>query len=59
MLREVIFSGFQLELYTAEERVFAYWYATQVIESHLSCIDNIMTATPQGKSSRTIFFDFP
>jgi len=40
-VREVVFSGFQLELYTAEEKPFAYWYASQVIEAHLSCLDNM------------------
>ncbi|KIJ63356.1 hypothetical protein HYDPIDRAFT_113345 [Hydnomerulius pinastri MD-312] len=43
VIREVVFSGFQLSLYSAEERVFAYWYAVQVLEWQLSCLDQIMS----------------
>lgn len=42
VIREVVLSGFQLSLHTNEERVFAYWYVVQVIEMHLSCIDQLM-----------------
>ncbi|KAG1749555.1 Mak10 subunit, NatC N-terminal acetyltransferase-domain-containing protein [Suillus lakei] len=42
VIREVVLSGFQLSLYTNEERVFAYWYVVQVLEMHLSCIDQLM-----------------
>jgi hypothetical protein len=31
-----------MSLYTNEERVFAYWYIVQVLEMHLSCIDQLM-----------------
>ncbi|KAJ7145006.1 Mak10 subunit, NatC N-terminal acetyltransferase-domain-containing protein [Mycena crocata] len=46
VLREVVLSGFQLELYTSEEKPFAYWYASQVIEAHLTCLDNMLPALP-------------
>jgi N-alpha-acetyltransferase 35, NatC auxiliary subunit len=49
IIREVIFSGFQLELYTAEERIFAYWYATQILETHLSCLDSMIAVVPHGE----------
>jgi hypothetical protein len=42
VIREVVLSGFQMSLYTNEERVFAYWYIVQVLEMHLSCIDQLM-----------------
>ncbi|KAG8217116.1 Mak10 subunit, NatC N-terminal acetyltransferase-domain-containing protein, partial [Butyriboletus roseoflavus] len=42
VIREVIYSGAQLSLYSAEERVFAYWYATQVLELQLSCMDELI-----------------
>ncbi|KAF9019735.1 hypothetical protein BDZ89DRAFT_1072754 [Hymenopellis radicata] len=42
-LRELVLSGFQLELYAANERPFAYWYASQIIEKHLVCIDAILS----------------
>ncbi|KZP13825.1 hypothetical protein FIBSPDRAFT_921556 [Athelia psychrophila] len=43
-LREIILFGFQLDLYALEERAFAYWYAVQVIEAHVSCLDNWIPA---------------
>jgi len=51
VIREVIYSGVQLSLYSAEERVFAYWYATHVLELQLSCIDELLPGL-QGKHSR-------
>jgi hypothetical protein len=54
IVREVVFSGFQLELYTMEERAFAYWYATQVIEEHLSCLDNWIPVVSKGIAALTL-----
>ncbi|KAH0830164.1 hypothetical protein J3R83DRAFT_1513 [Lanmaoa asiatica] len=51
VIREVIFSGAQLSLYSAEERVFAYWYASQVLELQLSCMDELILGL-QGKQRR-------
>lgn len=48
VIREVILSGFQLELYTAEEKSFAYWYASQVMEAHLTCLDGLLLAVEPG-----------
>ncbi|KAG9318061.1 hypothetical protein JVU11DRAFT_125 [Chiua virens] len=42
VISEVIYSGAQLSLYSAEECVFAYWYATQILELQLSCLDEIL-----------------
>lgn len=53
-IREVVLSGFQLSLYTNEERVFAYWYVVQVLEMHLACIDQLMP----GMSSGTWFDEY-
>ena len=47
-MREVILSGFQLELYALEERPVAYWYATLVLDAHLSCLDNMLRVVPTG-----------
>jgi len=44
----IIFSGFQLELYAPHERTFAYWYLTQVIETHLGCIEDVLVALQPG-----------
>lgn len=54
-VREVIFSGFQLELYTSEEKPFAYWYAVQVIDSHLSCLDSLLLVVEKGASAGLVF----
>ncbi|KAJ6567144.1 Mak10 subunit, NatC N-terminal acetyltransferase-domain-containing protein [Mycena capillaripes] len=44
VIREVVLSGLQLELYTSEEKPFAYWYASQVIDEHLACLDGMLLA---------------
>ena len=44
----IILSGFQLELYAPHERTFAYWYLTQVTETHLGCIEDVLAALPRG-----------
>ncbi|KAA1475811.1 Mak10-domain-containing protein [Dentipellis sp. KUC8613] len=40
-IREVVFSGFQIELYIADERPFAYWYAAQVMSKHISLLEEV------------------
>ncbi|KAJ7684380.1 Mak10 subunit, NatC N-terminal acetyltransferase-domain-containing protein [Mycena polygramma] len=56
VVREVVLSGFQLELYTSEEKPFAYWYASQVINAHLACLDDMLLAvesdSPAGRELR-------
>ncbi|KAJ3500829.1 hypothetical protein NLJ89_g9616 [Agrocybe chaxingu] len=42
VVREVVLSGFQLELYAEEERAFAYWYTVQVIDTHLKSLDHLV-----------------
>ena len=42
MIREVVFSGAQLPLYSAEERVFAYWYPAQVIGMQVARMDELV-----------------
>jgi len=49
IVREVVFSGFQLDLYSVDERPFAYWYVAQVIEAHLSRIDKMMSVISHGR----------
>lgn len=51
VVREVILSGFQLDLYSREERPFAYWYAVDVIDTHLSCLDNLTSIAPQDTAA--------
>ncbi|KAL4064339.1 Mak10 subunit, NatC N-terminal acetyltransferase-domain-containing protein [Scleroderma citrinum] len=49
-IREVILSGFQLSLYSANERPFAYWYLAQVLEQHLTCLDEVIRGLPTSVS---------
>ncbi|KAJ7215317.1 Mak10 subunit, NatC N-terminal acetyltransferase-domain-containing protein [Mycena haematopus] len=57
VIREVVLSGFQLELYTSEEKAFAYWYASQVIDAHLVCLDAMLLAVePDSLAARELRF---
>lgn len=58
IVREVILSGFQLELYGPEEKSFAYWYAVEVIDAHLSCLDNLTSIIREGAHSQLFWFVF-
>ncbi|ESK85192.1 amino-acid n-acetyltransferase subunit [Moniliophthora roreri MCA 2997] len=51
IVREVVLSGFQLELYSSTERPFAYWYASQVIDGYLHTLDMVMGLAPSGSST--------
>jgi hypothetical protein len=51
VIREVVLSGFQLELYTSEEKPFAYWYASQVMDAHLACLDDMLLAVEPGTAA--------
>ncbi|KAJ2914192.1 hypothetical protein MD484_g6206, partial [Candolleomyces efflorescens] len=41
-IREIVLAGFQLELYTPEERPYAYYYTSRVVEAHIECCDEIL-----------------
>jgi N-alpha-acetyltransferase 35, NatC auxiliary subunit len=57
LVREVILSGFQLELYSRrEEKPFAYWYAVEVIDTRLNCLDNLTSVVPQGTYYHDVFW---
>ncbi|KAK0492210.1 Mak10 subunit, NatC N-terminal acetyltransferase-domain-containing protein [Armillaria luteobubalina] len=51
LIREIILSGFQLELYAEEEKPFAYWYTSQVIEQQLCCLDEILPIVPTDSNT--------
>ncbi|KAJ3997460.1 Mak10 subunit, NatC N-terminal acetyltransferase-domain-containing protein [Lentinula boryana] len=55
-IREVILSGFQLELYHPLERPFAYWFVAEVIDIHLNYLDVVLKGmagvVPHNSSSR-------
>jgi hypothetical protein len=47
-VREVVFSGFQLDLYSAEEKAFAYWYASRLMGAHLAALEDMFSVVPEG-----------
>ncbi|KAF5318081.1 hypothetical protein D9619_012186 [Psilocybe cf. subviscida] len=49
-LREIVLSGFQLELYAKEERAFAYWYTACIVELHLNCLHAFIPTLTQGSA---------
>ncbi|EIN07974.1 hypothetical protein PUNSTDRAFT_135491 [Punctularia strigosozonata HHB-11173 SS5] len=51
-IREVVLSGFQLELYSVEEKPLAYWYASQAIEAHATCLESLLKVMPDGTPER-------
>ena len=51
MLREIVLSGFQMELYNADEKTFASWYTTQIIEEHIATLDTLMPLISKGMYS--------
>ncbi|KAF9557743.1 Mak10-domain-containing protein [Agrocybe pediades] len=50
IIREIVLSGFQLELYKNEEKTFAYWYTATVISTHLDCLDGFLLAVVDEES---------
>ncbi|KAF9009616.1 Mak10 subunit, NatC N-terminal acetyltransferase-domain-containing protein [Cyathus striatus] len=50
-IREIVFSGLQLELYSSEEKAFVYWYAIRVIEAQLECFDNLLLVIPEDSDA--------
>ncbi|KXN91924.1 N-alpha-acetyltransferase, 35 NatC auxiliary subunit [Leucoagaricus sp. SymC.cos] len=50
-IREIVFSGFRLELYAPEERTLAYWYLTQLFELELECYETFLPSIPQNTSA--------
>jgi len=47
IIREVLLSGFQLELYVEDEKSFVYWELSQVIHEHLSALDALEPVIPK------------
>lgn len=53
IIRDVILAGFELQLYQAEERVFAYWYLAKCLDSHAGVIRELMDVIFECKCSAT------
>lgn len=49
-IRDIILSGFELDLYSVDERAFCYWYLSQVLFTHDRVIRQLMELVPRGKS---------
>ncbi|KAI0303343.1 Mak10 subunit, NatC N-terminal acetyltransferase-domain-containing protein [Multifurca ochricompacta] len=49
VIREVLLSGFQLELYVKDEKPFVYWELSQVICEHLSTLAALDPVIPKGR----------
>lgn len=47
-MREVVLSGFQLELYSREEKPVAYWFTAEIIDAQLACYDELILVIPKG-----------
>lgn len=47
-ISDIILSGFQLSLYSVNERPLAYWYLARVLEQHLTCLDEIIEVLPNS-----------
>jgi hypothetical protein len=50
--REIVLSGFQLELYAAAERPVAYWYAKRILEADAEVLGRLLEVVPEGECSR-------
>ena len=42
LVREIIFSGFELELYSPHELTFVYWYATGPLNTQCEIADTLL-----------------
>lgn len=49
IIREVLLSGFQLELYVEDEKPFVYWQLSQVANEHRSVLDALESVIPEGE----------
>ncbi|KAI6099200.1 Mak10 subunit, NatC N-terminal acetyltransferase-domain-containing protein [Pisolithus croceorrhizus] len=45
-ISNIVLSGFQLSLYSVNERPLAYRYLARVLEQHLACLDEIIEGLP-------------
>ena len=48
IIREVLLSGFQLELYVEDEKSFVYWELSQVTHEHLAILHALEPVIPEG-----------
>jgi len=49
IIREIVLSGFKMEIYSPQERCFAYFYASEVCTAQIGELENIVLVTPISK----------
>lgn len=49
IIREVLLSGFHLELYVEDEKSFVYWELSQVTHEHLATLHALEPVIPEGE----------
>ena len=49
IIREVLLSGFHLELYVDDEKSFVYWELSHVAHEHLATLSSIEPVIPKGE----------
>jgi hypothetical protein len=49
----VVLSGFQLELYSPEEKCFTYWYAARVLKAHIASVNDLLAIVDESESIAT------
>jgi hypothetical protein len=54
IIREVLLSGFQLELYVEDEKSFVYWELSQVTHEHLATLHALEPVIPEGEHVSTL-----
>lgn len=50
---DIIFSGFQQDLYAHDERPVAYWQIVQIVEMYLDIVEEVKLVIPPGESLRS------
>ena len=48
-MREVLLSGFQLQLYVDDEKSFVYWELSHVAHEHLATLNSLEPVIPKGE----------
>ncbi|KAJ3556462.1 hypothetical protein NM688_g2013 [Phlebia brevispora] len=51
VIREIILSGFQQQLYAPHERSVAYWYLAHVVEQHLDVLETLRSFMHHGSAA--------
>ncbi|OCB91093.1 hypothetical protein A7U60_g1658 [Sanghuangporus baumii] len=50
--RDIVLSGFELELHAPDERPFAYWYLSEILQTHEEVLKELLSAVPEDTPAR-------